>query len=324
MITGTSAVTFTRDEGRTLAPPAVPLRGIGYTYGVATLDTPDTVMAWHKDDLLMSTDAGCSWRVVATIPGWDFPPRLAAARGGRVYAWSDNREFLVRWDSRGAKQLKAPAFVGLEVDPNDGDHVRAGSIDGSMWESRDAGETWTANGFAPANSVYRFAFDPKNLDHVVAGTVITGARVSFDGGHIWTAPRGLPERANVFNAVISPVDGNVVWVMGVDLALTGSARSIYLSRDGGVSFEPVIEAGADVTLVNGPIMAAHPALKDVLYFVFGASFQGIGTSLYRYDASTGILTKTQNDNHDVNAIAFARNDPRLMYLGLEREERSEP
>jgi hypothetical protein len=319
IITGTSAVTFTRDEGRTLAPSAVPLRGLGYTYGLATLDTPDTVMAWHKDDLLLSSDAGCSWRVVATMTGWAFPPRLTAARGGRVYAWADNREFLARWDARGAKQLKAPPFVGLEADPKDGDHVRAGSYDGSMWESRDAGETWTANGFAPATNVYRFAFDPNNLDHVIAGVVVDGARVSFDGGHVWATPSGLPARANVFNAVISPVDGNVVWAMAIDLA--NSTRHIYLSRDGGLTFTRVIDAGPDVTLVNGPIMAAHPANPNVLYFVFGSSFQGYGTDLYRYDAFTGSLTKTHSDHHDINAIAFDRRDPHLMYLGLEREER---
>lgn len=322
MITGTSGVAITRDEGLTLTPSAAPLRGIAYTYGLATLDAPGTVAAWHKDDLLISNDAGCSWRVVATMQSPGSPPRLAAAGADRVYAWADNTEFLVRWDARGAKALKAPAFVGFAVDPKNPDRLRAGSYDGSMWESRDAGETWTANGYAPSMNVYRFAFDPHDLDRVIVGTMVNGARLSVDGGHIWTTPQGLPERANVFNVVFSPADGRVVWAMAIDLA--DSSRHIYLSRDGGASFERVIDGGPDVTLVNGPVMAAHPTLPDVLYFVFGASFQGIGTTLYRYDAFSDSLTWTRNENHDVNAIAFARDDPRLMYLGLEREERSQP
>src|SRR5688500_18022424 len=35
MVTGASSITFTYDGGRTLAPAAVPLRGLTYTYGLA-------------------------------------------------------------------------------------------------------------------------------------------------------------------------------------------------------------------------------------------------------------------------------------------------
>lgn len=321
MITGTSAVTFTHDQGQTLAPAAVPLRGIAYTYGLtALLDTPRSLMAWHKDDLLLSTDGGCGWTVVATITGSDFPPYLTPARNGRVYAWSDSRPFLVRWDSRGAATLKPPAdLVGLRADGNDADRVRAAGGDGSIWESRDGGQTWERIGQAPATFLYRAAFDPKNLDRIVVGTLANGAHRSTDGGKTWTAAQGLPSRANVFNVVVSPVDGNVVWAMGLDLA--DSSRHIWRSRDGGATFTRVIDASADVTLINGPIMAAHPALADVVYFVFGTYFQGYGTDLYRYDASQNVLTKTHSDQHDINAIAFSSDDPSLMYLGLEREDR---
>lgn len=320
MITGTSGVTFTRDEGLTLTPSAEPLRGIAHTYGLATLDTPGTVMAWHRDDLLLSTDAGCSWRVVATMVSPGAPPQLAPARGGRVYAWADNTELLLRWDSRGAKSLKAPAFVGFQADPRDPDHLRAGSYDGSMWESRDAGETWSPSGHAPSQNVYRFAFDPNDVDRVIAGTMLNGARLSLDGGSAWITPRGLPERSNVFHAAFSPADGNVVWLMGIDLVR--DSKHIYLSRDGGRSFRSVVDESPEVFLVNGPVMAPHPTVPDVLYFVFGSTFTG--TDVYRYDAFSGALTKTHSDHHDVNAIAFARDDPRLMYLGLERGERTQP
>lgn len=309
MVTGTAAVTFTRDEGRTLAPTATPLAGVAYTYGLAVLDTPDTVMAWHKDELLISTDGGCSWRVAATIPGSDFPPSLTAARGGRVYAWSDARAFLVRWDSRGAVTLKAPAeIIGMQADPLDPDRVRAGGVDGSIHESRDGGETWQMLGRLSALSVYRVAFDPKNLDHVVAGTLGTGAHVSFDGGRNWTRAAGT---SNVTNVVISPADGSVVW------AMDSVPRKILLSRDGGLTFESVVDNSADVTLVNQPVMAAHPTNPNILYFVFGTFFQEYGTDLFRYDAATRTLTKTHNAHDDINAIAFAREDPNVMYLGLE-------
>lgn len=316
MITGTAAVTFTRDEGRTLVPTASALTGVAYTYGLTALDTPRTLMALHRDELLISPDAGCSWRVAATITGWDFPPALAAARGERVYAWSDARAFLVRWDSRGAATLKAPVdIVGLQADRIEADRVRAGGVDGSIHESRDAGQTWELLGRVPAISTYRIAFDPVNLDHIVAGTLATGAHFSFDGGRTWTRATGLPASSNAFNVVVSPADGNVVWAMANDLA--SSSKHIFLSRDGGRTYERVIDASADVTLVNGPVMAAHPTNPNILYFVFGTFFQGYGTDLFRYDASTRKLTKTHSDHDDINAIAFARDDANVMYLGLE-------
>lgn len=324
MVTGTAAVTFTRDEGRTLAPSSESMRPIAYTWGVAALDEPDTLLAWHDSDLLLSTDGGCSWRVAAHIEGWDFPPTLTAAKGGRAYAWSENRSFLYRYDARGAVKLKQPVdFMGVGVDPNDGDRLRAGGSDGTIWESVDAGVTWTKIGeLTGAIGYYRFAFDPADLDHIVAGTVVNGAFVSRDGGKNWTRSTGIAARAaNVFNVVFSPVDSNRVWAMGLDLDNTEHpahhGRHIYVSEDGGNAWRAVVDESPGVKLINGPIMAAHPTNRDVVYFIFGTHFQGYGTDVFRYDLQSG-LSVTHNDHDGVNAIAFSRRDPRVMYLGLEK------
>jgi len=324
MITGTAAVTFTLDGGRTLAPSAEPLTPIAYTYGLAALEEPETLMAWHRDDLLISNDAGCSWRVVANVPGADFPPAITAAPGGRAYAWSENRTFLVRYDARGVVKLKQPVeFMGLGVDPQNGEKLRAGGVDGMVWESEDAGDTWTPFGVLEgAPGYYRFIFDPANLDHVVVGTVSNGAFVSHDGGKTWTMSTGLGERyANVFTFAISPVDGNRVWAMGIDVDNTNDAahgRHIYQSDDGGASYHPVVNEAPGVKLINGPVMAAHPTNRDVLYFIFGTHVYQYGTDVFRYDASDRSLRVEHNDQNDVNAIAFSRKDPSVMYLGLEK------
>ena len=319
MVTGSPAVTFTHDEGRTLAPRAESLTPVGYTWGVASmLDEPDTLVAWHKSDLLISTDAGCSWRVVATFTEWDFPPTLTPAKSGRAYAWSENRKFLVRYDSRGARLLKQPVdFMGLGVDPDNGEHLRAGGNDGTIWESTDGGESWTHLGtLTGALLVYRFAFDPKDLDHIVAGTVSNGAYVSRDGGRNWTRAELGTRTANVFNLVFSPVDPNRVWAMGIDMETTG--RHIYASDDGGATYRIVVTETADVQLINGPIMAAHPTKRDVLYFIFGTWVFDYGTDVFRYDDATRKLTVQHNDQQGVNALAFSRKHPEVMYLGLER------
>lgn len=326
MITGSAAVTFTRNEGSSLAPSAGPLEPVAYTYGLAALDEPDTLVAWHRDDLLISTDAGCSWRVVATIPGADFPPTITAAPGGRAYAWSENRIFLVRYDARGVSTLKQPVeFMGLGADPQNGEKLRAGGVDGTVWQSTDGGQTWDPFGaLEGAPGYYRFAFDPADLDHVVAGTLSNGAFVSRDGGKSWTRATGIGERsANVFHLVISPADPNRVWAMALDndhLDDASHGRHIYLSDDGGATYRPVVDEAPGVKLINGPTMAAHPTNRDVLYFVFGTHIFQYGTDLFRYDAGTHSLTMRHNDQSDINAIAFSRKNPSVMYLGLEKVE----
>ncbi|MFL6245960.1 MAG: WD40/YVTN/BNR-like repeat-containing protein [Thermoanaerobaculia bacterium] len=325
MITGNSAVTFTRNEGFTLAPFAVPPKPIVYTYGLASMiDEVDTLVAWNRDDLLISTNAGCSWRVAATVEGSDFPPKLEPARGGRVYAWSENRLFFVRYDARGAVKLRQPVeFVGVAVDPANGDHVRTGGFDGSLWETVDAGESWNALGSRiEAPMVYRFAFDPHDLDHIAAGTVTNGAYLSRDGGRTWTHATGFGNSANVFHLAFSPVDGNRVWAFSINNEESNGdnpshGRHIYLSDDGGATFRPVVDEAPGVKLINGPTMAPHPTNRDVLYFIFGTFYQGYGTDLFRYDAGNALLTMTHSDLDDVNAIAFSRRTPTVMYLGTE-------
>ncbi|HWW61730.1 MAG TPA: dispase autolysis-inducing protein [Thermoanaerobaculia bacterium] len=314
MITGTAAVTFTRDFGATLTPTAQKISGNLNTYGLTATAEPNTLYAFSSNQLITSNDGGCSWRLVEEITGADFPPSLLAAKGGRVYIWSENRQFLARYDARGVAKLKPPvAFLGIGVDKANGDRIRAGGDDGSIWESTDAGESWTQLGRLGGNPIYyRFAFDPNDLDHIVAGKAVEGASVSRDGGRTWTSSTGS---INMFTLLFSPVDSNYVWAMGFSNA--ENRDHIYLSTDGGSSYRAVVDETAEVTLVHPPAMAAHPTNRNIVFFVFGTFFQGYGTDLFRFDAATNALAVTHNDYHDVNAIAFSPAEANLMYLGLE-------
>ena len=315
MVTGTAGVTFTKDRGTTLAPTAERLTGIAYTYGLTALDSEGSLLAWHRSDLILSTDHGCSWRVVATFDDYDFPPRITAGKDGRAYAWSDNRNFLVRYDSRGAVKLKQPApFIGFAVDSKDSNHVRAGGSDGAVYDSPDGGETWTRIGGLSLNLMYRFAFDPENLDNIFAGLATQGVYRTTDGGRTWSHP---VDRVNMFEVIVSPADSRVVWAEGFDNR--DEIRHIYLSEDAGQTFRAVVDQSPEVSLRNGNLLAPDPRNRHVLYFVFGTYFQGYGTDIYRYDEASRSLTVAHNDANDVNAIAFSPVQPNLMYLGLESE-----
>jgi hypothetical protein len=314
-ISGTSAVTFTSDEGITLAPTPGLLDGIGYTFGLAALDTPNVLLAEHKGILLRSDDAGCTWKEMGTLNGGPF--KLNAAKGGIAYAWVDNGSAFYRIDDLGIHEVSTPAanIVGIGVDPLDGKHLRIGDSSGAMSDSNDGGDSWQKHGAIVATGIgYRFAFDPADIDHVLFGQSGDGAVVSFDGGSSFTSSVGLGQKKNAFSLVVSPIDKNIVWAEGIDLDT--SVRHVYRSSDGGSSFADVIMQSAAVTLINGTLLVPHAKNPNVLYFVFGSYFNDYGTDLYRYDHVIGQVTKTHNAYDEVSAIVASPADPNLLYLGL--------
>ncbi|MCF6470614.1 dispase autolysis-inducing protein [Nonomuraea sp. MG754425] len=330
-VTGDGSVTFTRDEGRTIAPTSQVLRPIVYTSGLVTLDEPGRLLAMSNNVLLASKDAGCGWTPVGKVSGTYIT--LTAARGGRAYAWDrDGNLSLVTTDS--VTPLTAPAgeVTGFATDPLRGERLRLADGDGQLHESRDGGRTWRAIG-TPAFEqsellmVYTAAFDPYNLNHVVMGAGSQGARVTYDGGRTWHASTGLAEpgtRVNVFSATISPAAPNVVYAMGLNMAendahAPSDGRHIYRSLDGGRHFTPVVDQSSEVTIPNGPLLAAHPKDPGVLYFVWGTAWSGLGTNIYRYDARRGRVTTNHNAYDRVTSVSFSPVNPKVMYLGVAEE-----
>ena len=319
-VAGTGAVTFTLDEGTTLAPTQGTLSGIAYTYGLAALDIPNTLLAEHKGDLLRSEDAGCSWTKIGTLAGGLF--RITPGHGGLAYAWVENGAGFYRIENGAPTLLSTPAqnIVGLGVDPIDGKHLRVGDSTGAVHDSADGGATWTKQSTVPAQGLflgYRFAFDPADLDHILFGQSTGGAWVTTDGA-AWKQSTGLGASANTFSIVVSPVDSNLVWAESLELG--PDTRHLYRSTDGGASFDAVVTESAEVTLINGTLLAPHAANPDILYFVFGTSFQNYGTDLYRYDHATATVTKTHNSYDEISSIAPSPADPSILYLGLTSED----
>jgi photosystem II stability/assembly factor-like uncharacterized protein len=215
-------------------------------------------------------------------------------------------------------------MTGLSVSPGHPRQLRFGDSSGTIWASSDGGKTWAITGGLAGYFVYRTAFDPKDPNHILVGTMSNGAFTSFDGGLTWQpasgfALKGIP--VNIFNIVVSPVNPDVVWAQGINLAesdahVPSQGRHVYRSGDGGRTFAPVVDQDSRVTLTNGPLMVPHPTNEQVLYFVFGMSFMNYGTDLYRYDQDTRQVTLTHNGYSEISAIAFHPRHPELMYLGL--------
>jgi photosystem II stability/assembly factor-like uncharacterized protein len=327
-VQGTAAVTITSDEGATLLPTSGALTGVVYTFGLVAMDLPNTLLAASGGTLLRSTDAGCTWTDVGTVPD---TLQLVHAPGAVAYGFYDNQDVVVRIDANDPVIVidEDPPGIGLHglgVDPLDVDHIRVLDDAGQLHDSTNGGFDWTAIGTPAANGglFYTAAFDPTDLDHVLVGLANTGVRHSEDGGETWQTSTGVGAvgNANAFSIAFSPADPQVVYLEGFDLgaAIGEEVRRIWRSTDGGASFTPVVAESAEVTLTNGVLLAPHPVDPGVLYFEFGTYFQSYGTDIYRYDQATGLVTKTHNAYDSVSAIAFHPEDPGIMYFGLTSEE----
>ena len=330
LVSGTPAVTFTSDEGETLAEVEERV-GLNYTRGLVTLGTVDNLLVTHNTTLYHSTDSGCTWDAIGQMPTFDM--QMVAGHDGVAYAWSNDVVARISIDNASTFTLQSAGENGMNIrgmaaDPNVADHLRYGNHRGALFDSTDGGLTWTSIGKGAPESTnssigYVVSIDPNDLDHAVYGTSRTGAWVTMDGGQTWSQSLGLTNagnNVNVFNIVTSPSNGNVVWAMGLEsLDNFNSVRRIYRSTDGGFNFTPMVEQEGVVVLINGPTMAVHPVDPNVIYFTYGICVSvsdDNGTYIYRYDAMDDQLTWTHNLYNEVTAITFNPQDPSLMYLGL--------
>ncbi len=324
-ITGSGGVTFSRDQGATLAPTSPVLTATKYTMGIAVLGEPGRIVAGHDGEVILSLDSGCTWTSIGTTDGETMV--LTAAGAKRAYGFGDNRTALVRIDDATVTKLTAPGtgtVLGLIADRANPDHVRLGDSNAQLWDSVDAGKTWAKLGeVAVADPLaYRATFDPTDLDHVLFGTAGSGALRTIDGGAHWSPTTGTAAgasgRSNVFTTVFSPADPSIAWAEGIDTS-DGDQRHVWRSTDGGATWTVVLTQSAELTLQNGPPMFAHPTDPDVLYVAFGMSYQNYGTDLYRYDHATKLVTTTHNKFHRAFAIDFLPTDPSFMYIGVSLE-----
>jgi len=299
------------------------------TFGLVNLESPGNVLMESAGTLRLSRNNACTFDDLAAVE--DSPLVLVAAPDGGAYGFALNGTGFYEIAPDGSpfvvtkRRTPAAGIVGVGVDPANSRHVYLGNSDGQLYQSLDGGANWSRLGNPPALGAfgYRFAFDPHDPAHAIFGAATFGGWVTFDSGTSWTPMGGLSETggpANGFNAVFSPVDGDVAWVMALDIDQANmgdpsGGRHFYLSNDGGRHFTPVVDQSPDVTLTNGPEMTPHPRLPQRIAWVFGSSFSGL--DIYQYDAELGQLKKRHYPGLLARTVAYARGDPGNLLIGLE-------
>jgi hypothetical protein len=194
----------------------------------------------------------------------------------------------------------------IAVDPSDSSHWLLGAAQGGVWESTDAGNSWSARSDDEASlAIGDIAFAPSNSSIVYAGTGEgnfsgdsyggMGLLKSTDGGLTWSLASSTPFAQNAFSRiVVSPTDpktlvvatGPAVLGVGVDGTNTPPAppsTGIFASSDGGSSWTQTLTGQATD-------IAASPTTFNNQYAALGAIFGDPANGVYRtLDGSTWSL-----------------------------------
>ncbi len=185
--------------------------------------------------LFRSDDRGSSWRMIRTL--WDRPERQHWFGGGKDEA----------------------GLHSICVDPRDAKHVSVALSCGGVWQTRDAGETWTctAAGMRAAYMPPELQFDPNVQDpHRMVQCPTqpdalwvqhhNGIFRSFDGAQQWEECVDVQPSGFGFAVAVHPTDPLTAWfVPGKKDEFRYPVDGKFVvtrTRDGGRSFE---------TLTNG-------------------------------------------------------------------------
>jgi photosystem II stability/assembly factor-like uncharacterized protein len=146
-----------------------------------------------------------------------------------------------------------------------------GGAGGGVWKTTDAGRTWQAQmQHETAAAIGALAVAPSDPQVLYAGTGQVAARYdvmagdgvyrSADGGETWTHV-GLEGTRHIGAILVDPHDAERVLVAALGHVFGPNAeRGVYLTNDGGQTWQPVLQAGDSVGAVDLAWDEEHPAV----------------------------------------------------------------
>ena len=180
---------------------------------------------------------------------------------------------------RGIGPAIASGRVGdFAVDPRNPFHWYVGVNSGGVWETKNAGVTFTPIFDDQGSySIGCISLAPSAPDIVWVGSGESnsqrsvaygdGVYKSLDGGKSWKN-MGLKRSLHIGRIVIHPTDPDIVWVAAEGpLWGPGGDRGVYKTTDGGDNWELVLDIDENTGVVD---LVADPRDPDVLY---AASYQ---------------------------------------------------
>jgi photosystem II stability/assembly factor-like uncharacterized protein len=165
---------------------------------------------------------------------------------------------------------RALAVTGVPGDP---EHFYFGAVDGGVWESHDAGRTWTpifdSQNVGSIGAIAVAPSDPKTL-YVGTGEADMRSDIAYgigmfkstDAGKTWTHI-GLTDTRQIGAIVVDPHDANIVYVAALGHAYGPNAqRGVFKTTDGGTTWTKVLYHDADTGAID---IAMDPADSQTLF-----------------------------------------------------------
>ena len=156
---------------------------------------------------------------------------------------------------------------------DDAQHFYFGSVNGGLWETRDAGRTWNPIfDSEPVGSIGAIALAPSDPQTIYVGTGESDMRSdiaqgdgmykSVDGGKTWSHI-GLTDTQQIERILIDPADPNRVYVAALGHPYGPNAeRGVFGSRDGGKSWKKLLGPNADTGAID---LIFQPGDAKVIY-----------------------------------------------------------
>jgi photosystem II stability/assembly factor-like uncharacterized protein len=233
---------------------------------------------------------------------------------------------------------RALAVSGVPGEP---EHFYFGSVNGGVWETRDAGRTWQPifDG-QPIGSIGAIAVAPSNPRVLYAGSGEADMRSdisqgdgmykSADGGKTWSHI-GLTDSQQIGRVVIHPDNPDVAYVAALGHPYAANAeRGVFRTTDGGATWQKVLGPNNDTGAID---LALEPGNPKTIYAALWATRR---TPWSVYPASTmagsGIFKSTDSGDHWTQltnglpakpgriGLAVAPSQPSRVYAVVDAEE----
>lgn len=186
---------------------------------------------------IRATGVVCGVAVVAALMEWRASTGSVVQEGGQ---WRQIGQALIRSgtpDPRNPDPYQSSRVSSIAVDPRDTSRWLVGAGNGGVWETRDAGRSWTPIADdAPTLSIGVVTFAPGNPDVIYVGTgeyvgtspssnVGVGILKSVNGGQSWALMgQSSFNRTTIRRLRVDPNDANLIVAAS---ATGGSGRERY-------------------------------------------------------------------------------------------------
>jgi len=181
-------------------------------------------------------------------------------------------------------------FTYLEISQANPSIMYAGTYEGGIYKSSDAGSKWEYLAFRNDKSITSISTDcfDTNIVYISTGEIISDLYInttykSSDGGCTW-------ENINIQSSIIksSPIVSNLVYF--------GLYNKLYLSKDGGNSYS---EMNLDLGTESISVIAPDPIDTSIIYI-------GTNFAVYKSNDSGTTWTKIKDVNRYTNYPGYVK------------------